>query len=147
MLKSIVQLIVITFVILFLFNISHQPELTSIKYVNIGDARVKVALAITERERMIGLSGKEFLDESEGLFFIFDKPDKYSFWMKDMNFPIDIIWLDQELEIVHIKNSAVPSSYPETYRSDTDALYVLEVVAGFVEKNNLKVGDTAAFTY
>ncbi len=147
MFKSIVQLIVITFVILFLFNISHKPELTSIQYVNIGDARVKVTLAITEQERMIGLSGKESLGESEGLLFIFDKPDKYSFWMKDMNFPIDIIWLDADLKIVDIKHSASPLYFPETYISDKNAIYVLEVVSGFSEKNNLKVGDRVTFTY
>ncbi len=152
--KSIIQLFLITFVILFLFNISNKPSLTNIKYVNIGGGRVEVDLAITERARMIGLSGRASLDEDRGLLFIFDKLGRYSFWMKDMNFPIDIIWLappeggdNDEMKIVFIKENALPIDYPETYTPYKDALYILEVVAGYTFKNNLKVGDTVEFGY
>ena len=154
MLKSIAQLVLIIFVVLFLFNISNKPSLTNIKYVNIGSGRVEVDLAITERARVVGLSGRENLAEDRGLLFIFDKPGKYSFWMKDMNFPIDIIWLapsedgdNDEMKIVFIKENALPSDYPETYMPDKDALYILEVAAGYSIKNNLKVGDVVEFGY
>jgi len=153
MLKSITQLVGITFLIFFLFNISNKEDVTSIstntiiKYVNIGDVRVHVDLAQTPAEHEQGLSGRKSLSESEGLLFVFDKPGQHSFWMKDMNFPIDIIWLSRELKIVYIKHDASPLFYPQTYAPDKDAFYVLEVVAGFSEKNNLKIGDSATFTY
>ncbi len=104
-------------------------------------------LAITARARMVGLSGRESLDEDRGLLFIFDQPGIYSFWMKDMNFPIDIIWISSDLKIVYIKPDASPLYYPETYKPEADAQYVLEVVAGFSEKNNLKIGDSVEFGY
>ncbi len=147
MLKSIAQLFFIAFIILFLFNISNQPGLTNIKHVNIGSGRVEVDLAITERARAVGLSGRENLDTEQGLLFIFDKLGKYSFWMKDMNFPIDIIWFNDEMKIVFIQENALPSDYPKTYTPDKDALYVLEVVAGYAKNNHLKVGDIVEFGY
>jgi uncharacterized membrane protein (UPF0127 family) len=67
--------------------------------------------------------------------------------MKDMNFPIDIIWISEDLNIVYIKKDARPELFPESYRPETKAKYVLEVVSGFSEKNNLKVGDRVEFTY
>ena len=52
--------------------------------------KIKVELAITPEARAQGLSGRPSLSENEGVLFVFDKPDKYSFWMKNMNFPLDI---------------------------------------------------------
>lgn len=153
MLKSIAQLVAIIFVILFLFKISNKSSITDIKYVSIGGQKIQVELAVTVAERTQGLSGRKSLDEGTGLLFIFEKSGLYPFWMKDMNFPIDIIWLapsdgdDQDLKIVYIKHNATPSSYPETFGPDKDAQYILEVVSGFSEKNNLKVGDTVILNY
>ena len=67
--------------------------------------------------------------------------------MKDMNFPIDIIWFNDEMKIVFIQENALPSDYPKTYTPDKDALYVLEVVAGYAKNNHLKVGDIVEFGY
>ena len=79
------------------------------------------------------------------MLFVFDKPGQYPFWMKDMNFAIDIIWIGEDLRVVYIKKDARPELYPETYTPTENAKYVLEVPAGFSEKNNLKVGDSASF--
>ncbi len=147
MLKSLAHLTLISFFILFLFNMGHQQVIADIDFIDFGSVRVKTELALTQAEHSMGLSGRESLAEGDGMFFVFDKPGNYSFWMKDMNFPIDIIWLDQDLKIVHIKHNASPIYYPELYEPGVPALYVLEVVSGFAEKNNLKVGDMASFTY
>lgn len=119
----------------------------NISYVQIGGQNVKVDLALTEAEHTKGLSGKNELMENEGMLFVFDKPGKYSFWMKDMSFPIDIVWFGEDMKVVYIKKNADPKLYPETYGPDTDAKYVLEVMAGFSDKNNLKVGDSLKFIY
>ena len=55
-----------------------------------------------------GLAVKDQLKENEAMFFVFDKPEKHSFWMKDMNFPIDIIWLDSTDKVVHIEQNLQP---------------------------------------
>jgi hypothetical protein len=62
-----------------------------------------------------------------------------------MNFPIDMIWIDENLKVVYIQKSAEPSSYPNSFTPNTNARYVLEVVSGFSENNNLKIGDTIQF--
>lgn len=145
--KNIIQLILISFFIFFLFNITHKPALTNIKYVEIAGERIDVELALTKRAHMLGLSIKENLPEGEGMLFIFPKSGEYSFWMKDMKFPIDIIWIDENRRVVFIQPNAKPESYPATFTPEDDALYVLEVSAGFSQKNNLKVGDKVEFGY
>jgi uncharacterized membrane protein (UPF0127 family) len=122
----------------------------NVKYVKIAGQNIKVELALTPREQEQGLSSRQGLAENTGMLFVFTNPGKYSFWMKDMNFPIDIIWLSEDLKVVYIKNNASPELYPETYgpgENDGNAKYVLEVMSGFSDKNNLKVGDSALFTY
>ena len=127
-------------------NISkHIPA--NIKTVQVGGANIIVDVAITGEQRSLGLSGRSGLKANEGMLFVFDYPNKYSFWMKDMNFPIDIIWIGENLRVVYIKKDARPELYPETYGPDKDTKYVLEVVAGFADKNNLKEGDKVIFTY
>src|SRR3989344_3235869 len=121
-----------------------------IKYVKIGGVTLQVELAETPEAHARGLSGRQSLDEDQGMLFVFSKgsPAAPGFWMKDMNFPIDIIWLapvesgnKKDLEVVYIKKNAHPDFYPEIYRPDASARrigYVLEVVAGFSERNDLK---------
>ena len=62
-------------------------------------------------------------------------------WMKDMQFPIDILWLDAEYKIVFIKHVSTPETYPESFYSDVPARYVLELPAGFAREHDFKIGD------
>jgi uncharacterized membrane protein (UPF0127 family) len=119
----------------------------NIRAVEIGSVKVFVDIANTRETQEQGLSGRINLKSDEGMLFVFPRPDKYSFWMKDMLFPLDIIWLNNDLKIVYIKKDASPRSFPESYAPPENSRYVLEVTAGFAEKNNLKVGDVAKFTY
>jgi uncharacterized membrane protein (UPF0127 family) len=107
----------------------------------IGETRFMVELADTHEERVKGLSERKSLGEKEGLFFIFDIDDYHGIWMKDMNFAIDIIWLDSTMQIVDFVENVSPDSYPEVYKPEKKARYVLEVPAGFFSKNYLKVND------
>lgn len=125
-----------------------------IKGIKIAGQNIKVELALTDAEQAQGLSGRIKLAEGKGMLFVFSFPNKAPFWMKDMNFPIDIIWLAPSVsgdvskaKIIYIKKSAKPEDYPDTYGPAEDAKYVLEVVSGFSEKNNLKVGDEVEFRY
>ena len=115
----------------------------NIKYIKIAGQVIKVELALTSGEQAQGLSGRQGLNYNEGMLFVFSQSGNYPFWMKEMNFPIDIIWLGEDLQVVYIKKDARPESYPETYGPDEEAEYVLEVVSGFADKNNLQMGDTA----
>ena len=66
-------------------------------------------------------------------------------WMKAMNFSIDIIWLNENFDIVDIKKNAKPSSFPEVFRPKISARYVIEVGAGFSDIYNIEIGDSAGF--
>ena len=111
----------------------------------VGNTKISIEIAKTSAEIIKGLSGRLALAENSGLFFIFPYADKHGIWMKEMNFPIDIIWLDENLKIVTIKENATPDSYPEVFTSTAPALYVLEIPTGFVQKNKISVGMIGHF--
>jgi uncharacterized membrane protein (UPF0127 family) len=103
---------------------------------------LEVWIADTPYKRSKGLSVVDTLNENEGMFFIFEQPGIYPFWMKDMQFPIDIMWIDASMRIVYIHEDAVPEDYPSSYNPRQEALYVLETASGFVEKYGIAIGDT-----
>lgn len=128
----------------------HRPEIESLetlpqKYIKLAGKTLQVELALTPKEHTQGLSGREELLEDKGMLFVFDTPGKQAFWMKDMNFSIDIIWIDEDFSVVHIQKSVSPESYPKIFAPQREAKYVLETVSGFSEKNNLKEGDKVEF--
>jgi uncharacterized membrane protein (UPF0127 family) len=137
-------LIIVVFAVLGFLLISHPSKILS---VDIGGQKIKVDLAVTSAEKKQGLSGRAGLAEDTGMLFIFDRPGKYPFWMKDMNFPIDIIWISRDKKIVFIEKNAMPNSYPNLLGGQAESSYVLEVVSGFAEKYGLRVGDDVGFTY
>ena len=145
--KTIVSFIflVLFFGLIFIYGKPHSPS--DIKYVKIAGQSVKVDLALTPLEQEQGLSGRTELGPNEGMLFVFDTPGKYSFWMKDMLFPIDMIWLAPDSRVVYVKKDARSESYPESFTPNEEAKYVLEVSSGFSERYNLQIGDRAEFKY
>jgi uncharacterized membrane protein (UPF0127 family) len=99
----------------------------------------------TPASREQGLSGRSELKDDEGMLFIFEHPGKYGFWMKDMTFPIDIIWINQDGVVVHIEREVTPDSYfnfnpPKTFVNTPEAKYVLELANGGSEKYGIYLG-------
>lgn len=118
----------------------------SVKTLNLD-----VTVAQSSSLRQKGLSKREFLPLTEGMLFVFEKTGRYSFWMKDMKFAIDIIWIDEANKIVQITKNVPPEprkkdSQLTVYKPDSEILYVLEINAGLSDFNNLEVGDTVNFT-
>ncbi|MEK9174698.1 MAG: DUF192 domain-containing protein [Patescibacteria group bacterium] len=121
---------------------------SDLKIVRLENTELKVELAESQGARGQGLGGRKNLPSDQGMLFIFEKPDKYSFWMRDMEFPLDIIWLDENKTVVDMVKDAKPESYPSTYFTpNKTALYVLEVNTGWAEKNNVKTGSKAFFAW
>ncbi|HVS79909.1 MAG TPA: DUF192 domain-containing protein, partial [Candidatus Paceibacterota bacterium] len=89
------------------------------------------------------LSDRASLAADAGLLFIFPQPDYIGIWMKDMNFPIDVIWLDSTMKVIYIVPNMTPESYPKVYTPTSPAAYVLEVNAGVAARENIKIGDQA----
>jgi len=128
--------------------IKKQTPQNKQKIVKIQNLEIIVDLADTPEKRSKGLSGRESLDEKEGMLFILDGKDQTPiFWMKDMLIPIDIIWINSG-KIVQIDRAI---QIPEKDTSDADLTryspevsidYVLEVNSGFSDKYELKAGDS-----
>ena len=92
-----------------------------------------------------GLSGHAPLSQNQGMLFVFQKPDKYGFWMKDMLFPIDIVWIGANWRVIHIERNLSASTYPEVFSPQSDSLYVLEIPAGQSDSVGIKVGDKVTY--
>lgn len=115
------------------------------KYLVIGDAKLKILLADSEEERIMGLSYKKHLEQDKGMLFVFNKEEKHGIWMKDMYFSIDIIWLDSKFQVVDFVSDVQPQSYPNVFKPKKTAKYVLEVNSGFIKENGIKIDEQATF--
>lgn len=102
---------------------------------------IQVKVADTDKTRELGLSHTASLGKKEGMLFVFPQVGVYSFWMKDMNFPIDIIWVDENLKIVDRSLFVSPSSYPKTFIPQSPVKYVLELPTGVSNDYGFIVGS------
>ena len=111
--------------------------------LTLDGATVHVTLARTPAEQERGLGGRDSLAPDEGMLFVFPRDGQYAFWMKDMKFPIDIIWLAAYGSVVYVVPDLSPSTYPHSFGPKTPARFVLEVPAGFAVAHHVGVGDVA----
>lgn len=106
--------------------------------IEIGNKKYKVQEARTEEEKEKGLQGVTELPEDEGMLFYFDPPEDVSMWMKDTLIPLDIVFIDDDEEVVYV-GEGVPNT--ETQITVPDVAYVLEVNQG----SGIKEGDELDF--
>lgn len=92
--------------------------------IEIGDKEYNVSLAITEEEKERGLQGKKELDQDEGMLFIYDEPQTITFWMQGTEVPLDIIFIDDEFEVISVHKG---KPFDETPITENEVLLVLEV--------------------
>ncbi len=143
---DIVVVVTVIGLVFFLYQ-TYGPRLVEYLFgeqkvaVSIRDVSIAVTVADDIPSRQQGLSHKASLPEREGMLFVFDREDSHYFWMKDMLIPIDIIWINDAMEIVHIERNIRPESFPTRYGSSRPARFVLEVNAFFVDTFSIKVGD------
>ncbi len=103
---------------------------------------INAEVADTFNERRIGLMHRKHLPKNRGMLFIFEQPEKHSFWMKNTLIPLDIMWIDENQKIVHIEKAEPCKQEPCTsYKPPVNAKYVVEVNKGFAEKHNIEVGQ------
>lgn len=142
-LKENIRLLIGAVVVLFIglliitFVMSKQT-----KQVTVNDKSFNVKIAKTEKDRQIGLSKTDKITENQGMLFIFEKADYHSFWMKDMEFPIDIIYI-KDNKVTTVIENAIPGDREENleiYQPDEASDKVLEVSAGSAKKYNIKKG-------
>lgn len=145
-------LVVILIAVAFFMLRGNISSALSGKTAEINGQTIKLEIADTDEKRDKGLSDRNSLPEDAGMLFLFDSAGAYNFWMKDMKFPIDIIFLNND-EIVTIYPN-VPATIKEgdqtiqnlvQYTSTKPANRVLELNAGKAAEYNLNVGDTITF--
>ena len=108
---------------------------------------LKVEVVETREAMMKGLMYRESLGKYEGMLFLYQEEGLHSFWMKNMNFPIDIIWIAQDMKIVYILEEVPPckTDICPIYKPDEQAQYILEVNANFSRDHGIEVGDETEF--
>ena len=136
--------IILSFVLV-VFLISRQT--VSMGTVVLGGVEVQVELAQTAEGQSKGLSGRETIAEGEGMLFIFEQEGRTGFWLKNVRFPLDLIWINKDKKIVDIQPNAHPCQADDclTYYPHKDASFGLEVNAGFVARHKLRIGDRVDF--
>lgn len=140
------NLFLITFLLFFLgfiFYSSNYNNFNHLKKIKINNAIIFVEVVDRPTEREKGLSGRDFLPENQGMLFVFEKPDYWSFWMKGMKFPLDFVWI-KDNQIVEITENVKPEDFqpPKVLQPKIPSDKVLEVNGGMVKSWGIKVGDT-----
>ncbi len=113
--------------------------------VTLGGETFNALVSDTAELRETGLSYRPSIADNQAMLFVFDAPGKHIFWMKDMQFSLDMIWLSADKKIVSIEKNVTPESYPNTFGPDTDSAYVVEVKAGTADRLSLARGQKISF--
>jgi uncharacterized protein len=141
-------LIFIAGIAFYQFNKSQQPPMKTNGKVTIGSHAFDVEIVRDEKAQQIGLTKYTSIKETQGMLFIFEQPGNYSFWMKNMKFSIDIIFIHDDT-IVSIAPDAQPlkndAQSPQIYKPGEPTDKVLEIQSGLSKKSNIKVGDKVKF--
>ncbi|MBI1936316.1 DUF192 domain-containing protein [Candidatus Woesearchaeota archaeon] len=133
--------ILIIFLIIFLISCTKNSNEI---LINNGQKIIKINVEIAddENERNNGLMFRKELDKDSGMLFTFNDEDYRTFWMKDTLIPLDIIFINKDWKIIDIKNAVPCKEDPcRLYHSSLPAKYVLEVNAGFAQRNDIEPGD------
>lgn len=130
-----------------LLSIPSESKLESVEFprgtIKVDSVPLEVQIADTEPRRVRGLMFQDQLPYDQGMIFVFDGPGNYSLWMLNMQFSLDMIWFDKDGKVVHIEQdvppckSALEIATCQSIVPEGEAVYVLEVTSGFIEKNNI----------
>ena len=141
-----VTLILLSAAVYLIWTANWLPTSNSLASLEFSQGAVMVEIADEPDEREQGLSGRESLAEKHGMLFIFETSGYHGFWMKDMRFSIDIVWMDDNWRVVDIHRSIAPSTYPTIFKPKLPARYVLELNAGAADSMKIDHGQTAVLS-
>ncbi len=143
MLFGAILAVVLIALIAFLFWRSDLSQRGNI--IKIGNSHIVVEIARTDAEQERGLGGRSALGAYNGMLFVFDPQTIPGFWMKDMSFPIDIVWISENRVIGVVENAdpqiGAPESELKIYTPPSSVDSVIELHAGAFKASNAKVGD------
>jgi hypothetical protein len=141
------EIIILSGIIVLLIILYLKKSPTKYTNVKVEDTVIRSEIADTPIKRTKGLMLRKSLPENEGMLFVFSEEGYHSFWMMNMSFPIDIIWINNEKKVVDIVKNAQPCIITcSSYRPKEKAMYVLEVNANFTEEHGVKIGTSIEFS-
>ncbi len=108
------------------------------------EVHVKVELARSEPERERGLMFRQKLEPGRGMLFLFERPEKLKFWMKNTYIPLDMIFIDAQKRVIYVEENAEPLTL-NPRGPDEDAQYVLEVPGGWARAHGVGPGVDVQF--
>jgi uncharacterized membrane protein (UPF0127 family) len=128
---------------IFVFKHAHQQPTAHTRVMTIGAQRYQLEEVTSAADQEKGLGGRLTMDADKGMIFTFASDGDRCFWMKDMKFPLDIIWVRSDKKITKVVSNLSPNTYPKTYCSP--AKYVIELNAREAIKNRLLPGGKLDF--
>ncbi len=109
--------------------------------IRIGTVPLRVEVADTPEERARGLGGRESLGATNGLLFVFDESGYHAIWMRDVSFPIDVLWVGEDFTVVDILPNLSPETFPRAFEPRAPARFVIETNANYAASSGIVVGD------
>ncbi|MGE5797682.1 MAG: DUF192 domain-containing protein [Ignavibacteria bacterium] len=155
--RIIGAVLILALVIFFVFNnllnkekpeeeymFKKEGELLFLDSLRSTKAKIDIEVADNDFDRQLGLMFRKSMEEKQGMLFIFPAEEIQSFWMRNTNISVDMIFINAEQKIVTIhKNTKILSD--QSYPSSAPAKYVLEVNAGFTDRHNVLIGDKVSW--
>lgn len=135
--------VLIFFFLIFDNQAQAEYQLIEIEFDN--RAKINAFLADDFSKQQQGLAVYDQLEPNQGMLFKFNDSRVRHIWMKDMNFAIDLIWLDEEKKIIKIEENIGVDSYPETFSSGLPVKYFIETNTGWVKENQINTGQHVYF--
>ena len=128
------------------FGFYFTTSSTNVIDIEIDGTVIRAEIVDTIPTRTKGLMFRDTLPENQGMLFVFESEDRYGFWMENMNFPIDIIWIDKNNRVVDIVKNAEPCRpICQTYTPKDNAKFVLEINANLADQLNIEEGSLINF--
>jgi uncharacterized protein len=133
--KSLRTLGVLAVVLTGLVIFSHPVQKqTNPQTIRINNQIITIEIANSADEQQRGLSGRPSLESNHGMLFVFANPSKTCFWMKDVLFNLDILWFNEQQQLIHKESDVSPDTYPKNFCPPKPAKYVLEVLGGTADR-------------
>jgi len=129
-------------VVFILFSSTCHADIVTPQVCHLNNC-VSVEVVSKDADMERGLMYRKSLDADKGMLFVFSFDDKQSFWMKNMHFSLDILWISADQHIVYIgKNIPACAADPcPVYTPDKNARYVLELISGYTSSHQWNLGD------
>ena len=121
-----------------------QAQAAALPTIKVGAKTLQVEIVQNDEERMRGLMHRDQLPAEQGMLFVFEEAQIQSFWMRNTFIALDIAFIDANGKIIDIQRMT-PLDETKSYQSPAPVPYVLEVNAGWFERNGIGVGETVKF--